>query len=523
ARPHHQRDLRHHARGQHIALEHFGIGGERGNALLDACAARIVEADHRRADLHRLVHDLADLLGMGLAQGSAEHGEILAEGEDGAAIDEAMAGDDAIARDFLLVDAEIRRAMLDEHIPFLEGARIEEQLQALARGELALGVLGRDAPLAAAEPRRRALVVQLAQTVLHRLSLKPALGSPDITLIGAKQAEKPRREANVLLERGAPARLLGILAPALHLIGFVELCRLEGGVGVESLLEKGKAQHHRAASGGGEMERRQFHRALAFDRALDRRERLRCLRDRRDAARRDELCRAALFDPIEQRLPRRVLTRDELGRLGCAIAEEIGSRVIRDLANDWSRIWRDAIDCRAGEPCQRQVHGFERFALALPFGGDRRGKRAAGKNEGTLGWGLQRLAVEMHGKGLARGDRRGLAIKTLHRGGASPAKGSGSSDSAKPRNAQVSRTCAGSGAVTVSMPRGRGRAIARAWRWSLRGCGSPAGCAAAPPYLPSPRIGVPISAQWTRSWCVRPVTGSSASQAKRSPAWATVR
>ena len=43
--------------------------------------------------------------------------------------------------------------MLDEHVPFLEGAFVEQQLDALARGELALAVLRGDAFLAAAEAR----------------------------------------------------------------------------------------------------------------------------------------------------------------------------------------------------------------------------------------------------------------------------------------------------------------------------------------------------------------------------------
>ena len=34
--------------------------------------------------------------------------------------------------------------------------------------------------------------------------------------------------------------------------------------------------------------------------------------------------------------------------------------------------------------------------------------------------------------------------------------------------------------------------------------------------MPSPTIGQPAAAQWTRSWWVRPVWGSSASQARRS-------
>ncbi len=44
----------------------------REDALLDARAAGIVQADHRRAVLHRQVHDLADLFCMGLTQRAAE-------------------------------------------------------------------------------------------------------------------------------------------------------------------------------------------------------------------------------------------------------------------------------------------------------------------------------------------------------------------------------------------------------------------------------------------------------------------
>jgi hypothetical protein len=44
--------------------------------------------------------------------------------------------------------------MLDEHVEFLERIVVEQKFDALARGELALGVLRRDALLAAADSRR---------------------------------------------------------------------------------------------------------------------------------------------------------------------------------------------------------------------------------------------------------------------------------------------------------------------------------------------------------------------------------
>jgi hypothetical protein len=77
AGPHDQADLRDHARGVDVALEDLGIAGQRVDAFLDARAAGIVEADHRRADLHRHVHDLADLLRVAFRHRAAEHGEVL--------------------------------------------------------------------------------------------------------------------------------------------------------------------------------------------------------------------------------------------------------------------------------------------------------------------------------------------------------------------------------------------------------------------------------------------------------------
>ena len=150
ARAHDRGDLRHHAGGERVAQEDVGVAAERHHAFLDARAAGVVQADDRRADLHRQVHDLADLGGVGLGQRAAEHREVLREDVDDAAVDAAVAGDDAVAGDHLLVHAEVAAAMGDQLVDLLERAGIEQQLHALARGQLALLVL-----LRAAAPRRR--------------------------------------------------------------------------------------------------------------------------------------------------------------------------------------------------------------------------------------------------------------------------------------------------------------------------------------------------------------------------------
>ena len=77
----------------------------------------------------------------------------------------------------LLLHAEVVAAVLDEHVPFLEAAGVEEQLDPLARGELALGVLRIDALLAAAEAGARALGFELLDDVVHACS--SALGCPN--------------------------------------------------------------------------------------------------------------------------------------------------------------------------------------------------------------------------------------------------------------------------------------------------------------------------------------------------------
>ena len=57
--------------------------------------------------------------------------------------------------------------MFDEHVELLEGALVEQQRDAFARGQLALGVLRVDALLPAAQPRHRAPLFKPTKNVLH--------------------------------------------------------------------------------------------------------------------------------------------------------------------------------------------------------------------------------------------------------------------------------------------------------------------------------------------------------------------
>ena len=80
----------------------------------------------------------------------------------------AVAGDHAVAGNALAVHAEVVAVVLDEHVPFLEGPFVEQDVDALARRQLALAVLRRDPALAAAHAGPAAFFFELIDDVVHR-------------------------------------------------------------------------------------------------------------------------------------------------------------------------------------------------------------------------------------------------------------------------------------------------------------------------------------------------------------------
>jgi len=141
ARAHDQGDLGDDARGHDVALEDLAVEAQGGDALLDTGATGVVDADDGAADLHREVHDLDDLLAEDLAQGSAEDGEVLREDAHGAAFDGAVAGDDSVTVGAVLLLTEVDGSVPREAVEFDEAVLVEELLDALAGGLLALGML----------------------------------------------------------------------------------------------------------------------------------------------------------------------------------------------------------------------------------------------------------------------------------------------------------------------------------------------------------------------------------------------
>src|SRR3712207_965750 len=111
------------------------------SALLDPCAAALVDPDDRAAVAHGQVEDLHDLLAVDLAEAAAEHRDVLGEDADRAPVDGAVADDDAVPEGSLGLHAEGGGAVASELVELGERARVQQRLDPLAGGHLARSVL----------------------------------------------------------------------------------------------------------------------------------------------------------------------------------------------------------------------------------------------------------------------------------------------------------------------------------------------------------------------------------------------
>ncbi len=166
-----ERDLRHGAGEHDVGVEDAAVAGQRVDALLNAGAAGVVDEDERAAALEGQLHHVGDLEGVDLAGGAAEDGEVLAGEVDEPAVDGGGAGDDAVGGDLLAGQAEVDLAVLGEQADLLEAARIDEGVDALAGGELALLLLLGQALGAAALLEALPVLAEVLDQLLHRFPL----------------------------------------------------------------------------------------------------------------------------------------------------------------------------------------------------------------------------------------------------------------------------------------------------------------------------------------------------------------
>ncbi len=145
-----------------------GAGEERAGRLLDAGAGRVEQPDERHPLGERHLPQAGDLELAGHPHRAGHHGEVVGGDAAGPAVDVAPAGDHTVGGSLDAVHRPLGevRAAVDPHLD--EGALVDEQVEPLARGQLAALVLFGDLLLAAAKLRLLAALVQLLGEVVQR-------------------------------------------------------------------------------------------------------------------------------------------------------------------------------------------------------------------------------------------------------------------------------------------------------------------------------------------------------------------
>ena len=92
-------------------------------------AGRSVHGTRVRLDLHRQIHDTADLFGVHLAERAAACREVLGVSADRPPVYLTESGDDPVRRYGYFIHPEVSRAVLDEKVGLFKGAFIEEEVQ----------------------------------------------------------------------------------------------------------------------------------------------------------------------------------------------------------------------------------------------------------------------------------------------------------------------------------------------------------------------------------------------------------
>ena len=147
---------------------------------------------------------------------AAENREVLAEYVDDAAVDAAVARDDAVAGDAPVPKPEVRAAVLDEAVQLHEAPLVEEDLEAFPRAQLAARVLAGEGGRRGAhlrQPAEKLLSVRLRGRTVHQhadLGGAPHDGSSGFGTQAARHALDFRPRLEVRRERGRNRQLRAI-------------------------------------------------------------------------------------------------------------------------------------------------------------------------------------------------------------------------------------------------------------------------------------------------------------------------
>ena len=114
------RNLRHHTGEQFVTTAELGVPGKRGDGVLDASAAAVINADDGAADHGNPLHQAGHLAAEHFSHRATEHGLVVRENPDRAAVDGAVPGDHAVSKERVGIT---RRA--SQRADFQEAARVE--------------------------------------------------------------------------------------------------------------------------------------------------------------------------------------------------------------------------------------------------------------------------------------------------------------------------------------------------------------------------------------------------------------
>ena len=111
-----------------------------------------------------------------LTEGTALNGEVLRERVYETAVNRAVAADNAFAREFFLVLAEVHATVVNESIELDESAFVKEQIQALVGSQLAFAVLLLDGLVSAALADVLDFLLRLFDSFLNSSHILPPKG-----------------------------------------------------------------------------------------------------------------------------------------------------------------------------------------------------------------------------------------------------------------------------------------------------------------------------------------------------------
>mgnify|MGYP000400169221 CR=1 FL=1 len=105
--------------------ERYLVAGQGVDPLLNAGSAGVIDADDRDTRLDGVIHQVAHLLGVDTAKGSAADCEVVGEGRHGTAVDVSGSGNNTVSGHFPFFHSEVLAGMLGMHPELLEGVFIK--------------------------------------------------------------------------------------------------------------------------------------------------------------------------------------------------------------------------------------------------------------------------------------------------------------------------------------------------------------------------------------------------------------